>query len=139
MSNESTVEDWDTAAALWEYAITSRLTSTKPGNPMTNGLNDDGKDGDQMEGIETTETREKPVGEHALLMTETGINPSKNREKGLEIAMENWGVPAYWLAQNGVLSAYEAPQKPLPLLLWLTLPGLLTDLHLENPLHWSLM
>ena len=107
MANDSTVEDWDTAAALWEYAITSRLTSTKPGNPMTNGLNDDVKDENQMEGIEVTEMQEKPVGENALLMTETGINPAKNREKGLEIAMENWGVPAYWLAQNGVLSAYE--------------------------------
>lgn len=107
MATDSTVGDWDTAAALWEYAITSRLTSTRPSNPMTNGLNDEVKDENRMEGIEATETQEKPVGENALLMTETGINPAKNREKGLEIAMENWGVPAYWLAHNGVLSAYE--------------------------------
>ena len=105
MANDSTVEDWDTAAQLWEYAITSRLTSTKAGNPATNGLNDDDKDENQMEGIEATEEQEKPVGENALLMTETGWNPAKNREKGIEIAMENWGVPAYWLAQNGVLAA----------------------------------
>ena len=106
MANDSTVGDWETASALWEYAITSRLTSTKPGNPLTNGLNDDDKDENQMEGIEKTETQEKPVGDNALLMTETGWNPAKNREKGLEIAMESWGVPAYWLAQTGVLSAY---------------------------------
>ena len=109
MANDSTVDDWETASALWEYAITSRLTSSKPGNPLTNGLNDDDeKDENQMEGIEKTETQEKPIGDNALLMTETSWNPSKNREKGLEIAMESWGVPAYWLAQTGVLSAFAS-------------------------------
>lgn len=109
MADDSTVDDWDTAAALWEYAITSRLTGMRPGNPLTNGLNDDNKGEDQMEGIEKSETQqEKPMGESALLMTEPGWNPAKAREKGLEIAMESWGVPAYWLAQTGVLSAYDA-------------------------------
>ena len=71
-----------------------------------NGLNDEQpKDENTMEGIESTEQQEKPVGENALLMTECSWNPQKAREKGLEIAMENWGVPAYWLAQNGVLAA----------------------------------
>lgn len=105
MAEDSTVDDWETASALWEYAITSRLTNTKPGSSAMNGLNDEVKDENAMEGVESTETQEKPVGENALLMTETGWNPAKNREKGLEIAMENWGVPAYWLANNGVLAA----------------------------------
>lgn len=103
MSKDGTVEDWDTATNLWEYAITSRLTSAKPGNPLTNGLNDASNDLDvEMEGVEE---QEKPLEENPLLMTETGWNAGKSREKGIEIAMENWGCPAYWLARSGVLAA----------------------------------
>lgn len=104
MSTDGTVEDWDAATNLWEYAITSRLTNTKPGNPLTNGLNDKHEDMDaEMEGMED---QEKPLEENPLLMTETGWNTGKGREKGIEIAMESWGCPAYWLARNGVLAAY---------------------------------
>ena len=102
MSKEGTVEDWDTAANLWEYAITSRLTNAKPGPLASNGLNDADNDDTKMEGIEE---QEKPLGENPLLMTETGWNSGKDRERGIEIAMENWGVPAYWLARNGVLAS----------------------------------
>lgn len=100
MSKEGTVEDWDTAANLWEYAITSRLTNAKPGPLASNGLNDPNSDDVKMEGVEE---REKPLQENPLLMTETGWN--KDREKGIEIAMENWGCPAFWLARNGVLAS----------------------------------
>ena len=124
MANDGTVDDWDTAAKLWEYAITSRLTSARPGNPATNGLNDELKDENAMEGIESTETQERPVGENALLMTECGWNPPKNREKGLEIAMENWGVPAYWLAHNGVLAAYVSHP---PTVLLFAIPSLILE------------
>ena len=102
MSKDGTVDDWDTAANLWEYAITSKLTSTRQGKFATNGLSDAGNEDVNMEAVEE---HEKPVGENALLMTETGWNSGKDREKGLEIAMESWGVPAYWLARNGVLAA----------------------------------
>lgn len=103
MSKDGNVEDWDTATRLWEYAITSRLTNAKPGNPRTNGLNDASNDLDEkMEGMDE---EEKPLEENPLLMTETGWNGGKNREKGIEIAMENWGCPAYWLARSGVLAA----------------------------------
>ena len=103
MSKDGTVEDWDTATNLWEYAITSRLTNAKPGNPMSNGLNPDMK----IEGGDTEmlEDQEKPLEENPLLMTETGWNFGKGREKGIEIAMESWGCPAYWLSRNGVLAA----------------------------------
>ncbi|KAK0115639.1 NuA4 histone acetyltransferase subunit [Cadophora gregata] len=104
MSKEGIVEDWDTATQLWEYAITSRLTSFKQADPRTNGLNDDVKDMDvQMEGVEDNE---KPLEEHPLLMTETAWNTVKNREKAIEIAMESWGCPAFWLARNSVMAAF---------------------------------
>ncbi|CZT52372.1 related to actin-like protein [Rhynchosporium secalis] len=104
MSKEGIVEDWDTATKLWHYAITSRLTSFKQADPRTNGLNDDLKDlGTEMEGLEGDE---KPLEEHPLLMTETAWNTSKNREKSIEVAMEQWGCPAFWLARNSVMAAF---------------------------------
>ncbi|KAL8762830.1 MAG: hypothetical protein Q9194_007476, partial [Teloschistes cf. exilis] len=97
------VGDWDTATNLWEYAITSRLTNTKPSDPMTNGLNEKTDEmKDEMEGIET---QERPLEENPLLITESPLNTGKGREKPIEIAMENWGTPAFWLARSGVLSA----------------------------------
>ena len=102
MSKEGTVEDWDTAANLWEYAITSRLTNAKPTPLASNGLNDTSNEDTRME---NTENQEKPLQENPLLMTETGWNAGRDREKGIEIAMENWGSPAFWLARNGVLAS----------------------------------
>ena len=102
MSKEGTVEDWDTAANLWEYAITSRLTNAKPGPLAYNGLNDPDNGDVKMEGVEE---QEKPLRDNPILMTETGWNAGKDRERGIEIAMESWGSPAYWLARNGVLTS----------------------------------
>lgn len=100
------MEDWDTATQLWEYAITSRLTSFKQADPRTNGLND--KTGPDEIPAEEAEEGEKALEEHPLLMTETAWNSVKNREKAIEIAMESWGCPAFWLARNSVLAAFGA-------------------------------
>ncbi|KAE8450592.1 NuA4 histone acetyltransferase subunit [Mollisiaceae sp. DMI_Dod_QoI] len=106
MSKEGIVEDWDTATRLWEYSITSRLTSFKQADPRKNGLNDDLKDLDVE--MDDVEEGEKPLEEHPLLMTETAWNTPKNREKSIEIAMESWGCPAFWLARNSVMAAFGA-------------------------------
>lgn len=103
MAKDGTVGDWDAAANLWEYAITSRLTNAKPGLLASNGLNDADNKDVKMEDVES---QEKPLQENPLLMTETGWNAGKDREKGIEIAMENWGCPAFWLARSGVLASY---------------------------------
>ncbi|KIM97826.1 hypothetical protein OIDMADRAFT_57340 [Oidiodendron maius Zn] len=102
MSKEGLVEDWDTSTRLWEYAITSRLTTFKQADPRTNGLNDDTKD----ILVEAVDENEKALEEHPLLLTETAWNSAKNREKSIEIAMESWGCPAFWLARNSVLAAF---------------------------------
>lgn len=103
MSNDGNVEDWDQAKNLWEYAIISKLTSAKPANPIFHDKDDKVEQQDiDMDGIED---QEKPMAENPLLTTETGWNAGKNREKGIEIAMEDWGCPAYWLARNGALAA----------------------------------
>lgn len=108
MANDGTVRDWDVAANLWEYAITSRLTNAKPGPLASNGLNDNDNKDIKMEDVES---QEKPLQENPLLMTETGWNAGKDREKGIEIAMENWGCPAFWLARSGVLASYAPPER----------------------------
>ncbi|KAL3425337.1 Actin-related protein 4 [Phlyctema vagabunda] len=105
MGKDGIVEDWETATSLFEYAITSRLTRFPQSNPMTNGLNDV-KDMDVE--METVEEQEKTLEEHPLLMTETAWSTTKAREKSIEIAMENWGCPAFWLARNSVLAAFGA-------------------------------
>ncbi|GAB7357286.1 hypothetical protein MBLNU459_g8255t1 [Dothideomycetes sp. NU459] len=116
-NSESVVEDWDTATKLWEYTITSRLTGQRPTPPSKNGLNDtsaekneegDG-DGDvAMEGVEGVEELEKPMAENPLLMSEPAWNPAKARGKSIEIAMEDWGVPAFWMGKTGMLAAFSA-------------------------------
>lgn len=102
MAKDGTVEDWDLATNIWEYSITSRLTNPRPGNPLVKLDLKDREMYDDMTGIETNE---KPLEENPLLMTEPGWNAGKNREKAIEIAMENWGCPAFWLARNGVCAA----------------------------------
>ncbi|KAI5361571.1 putative Actin family, ATPase, nucleotide binding domain-containing protein [Septoria linicola] len=108
---EGVVEDWETASRLWEYAVTSRLTGQRQTPPSKNGLNDGTKDenGDvnMDEAAEQLDDEEKVLGEYPLLMTEPGWNPLKAREKTMEIAMEQWGVPAFFLAKTGQLAAYS--------------------------------
>lgn len=104
------VEDWDTATKLWEYAITSRLTGARPGDPSKNGLNDaNNENGDAMEvDIEATENNETPLEDSPLLVTEPGWNTAKAREKYIEVAMEDWGAPAFFLQKTGVLAAFAS-------------------------------
>ncbi|PQE20366.1 hypothetical protein CJF30_00001670 [Rutstroemia sp. NJR-2017a BBW] len=102
MNKDGVVEDWDTAEQLWKFAITSRLTSFKQADPRTNGLNDKTEEMD----VDMEEGQEKPLEEHPLLITETAWNTTKSREKSIEVAMESWGCPAFWLARNSVLAAF---------------------------------
>lgn len=105
LARDGTVEDWDVAAKLWEYTITSRLIGPKETSASRNGLNNDPKEDGNDVDMEDVELDEKPLTESPLLMTEPGWNPLKNREKTIEIAMEDWGCPAFYLARSGVLAA----------------------------------
>lgn len=97
------VEDWELATKLWEYSITSRLTghAQRPRNLRSGNATEDGADV-QMEDVEPME---KPLLEHPLLMTEPAWNTVKAREKMIEIAMEDWGCPAFWLGKTAPLAA----------------------------------
>lgn len=93
------------AEKVWEYSFVSRLTGAKPSNPMQNGLNDVAP-GEDLPAEMEVEENEKPLADSPLLMSECGWNPTKAREKTVEIAMEKWGTPAFYLAKDGVLAAY---------------------------------
>lgn len=99
------------AEKVWEYSFTSRLTGAKSGNPLFNGLNDTAN-GDLPADMDVVEAEEKPLADSPLLMTECGWNPVKAREKTIEIAMEKWGSPAFYLARNGPLAACVAFLPP---------------------------
>ncbi|PVI06972.1 Actin/actin-like protein [Periconia macrospinosa] len=108
--SDGIVQDWDTATKLWEYAITSRLTGAKPSDPTKNGLNDGtNTNGDAMDvDMDAVENQEKPLEDSPLLVTEPGWNSAKAREKYIEIAMEDWGAPAFYLQKTGVLAAFAS-------------------------------
>lgn len=111
-NSDGIVEDWETATALWSYAITSRLTGAKQTHPSKNGLNDDKDEGgdtameEAAEKAESGDEEKDLLAEYPLLMSEPAWNPTKAREKTMEIAMEEWGVPAFFLAKTGQLAAY---------------------------------
>jgi actin-related protein 4 len=110
--SDGIVEDWDTATKLWEYAITSRLTGAKATDPTKNGLNDGNGENENGEGMDVDmdalENNEKPLEDSPLLVTEPGWNSAKAREKYIEIAMEDWGTPAFFLQKTGVLAAFAS-------------------------------
>ena len=111
MNKDSTVEDWDVATKIWEHMLVKRLQPDRPTAPSKNGLNDDPKDDEDGSGdvaMDDAEAQEKALQENPLLMTEAPWNTPKAREKALEIIMENWGCPAFWLSKTPVLAAFAA-------------------------------
>ncbi|KAJ5350639.1 hypothetical protein N7541_008366 [Penicillium brevicompactum] len=106
LNKDGIVEDWDMAERVWEHSFVSRLTGTKAGNPFQNGLNDVASD--ELPAEMEVESDEKPLSDSPLLMTEPGWNPAKAREKTIEIAMEKWDTPAFYLARTGVLASFAS-------------------------------
>ncbi|KAI0468494.1 chromatin remodeling and histone acetyltransferase complexes subunit putative [Xylaria cf. heliscus] len=107
-SSESVVEDWDAATKLWEHMLIKRLQPDRETPTAKNGLNDSAADGDGDVAMEDAENREKPLAENPLLITEAPWNTGKAREKAIEIAMENWGCPAFWMSRTPVCAAFAA-------------------------------
>lgn len=58
--------------------------------------------------MDAVENQEKPLEDSPLLVTEPGWNSAKAREKYIEIAMEEWGTPAFYLQKTGVLAAFAS-------------------------------
>ncbi|KAI1752676.1 chromatin remodeling and histone acetyltransferase complexes subunit putative [Xylaria castorea] len=107
-SSESVVEDWDAATKLWEHMLIKRLQPDRETPPTKNGLNESAADGEGDVAMDDVENQEKPLAESPLLMTEAPWNTGKAREKAIEIAMENWGCPAFWMTRTPVCAAFAA-------------------------------
>ena len=112
MAEDGTVDNWEVAQKLWEYAIKTRLTSSAQRDPMSNGLNDGIQETNggtveetQAMDIDGVDEGEAFLADNPLLMSEPAWNSAKNREKSIEIAIESWGAPAFWIARSGVLAA----------------------------------
>lgn len=115
MNTKSEVEDWDVAANIWENMLVQRLNPPRPTPPSKNGLNDptapkDGEGDVNMDDAEAEaqELEEKALYENPILLTEPATNPSKKREKAIEVVFENWGTPAFWLSKTPVLAAFAS-------------------------------
>ncbi|KAI1175564.1 chromatin remodeling and histone acetyltransferase complexes subunit putative [Nemania sp. FL0916] len=105
--SEGVVEDWDAATKMWEHMLVKRLQPDRETAASRNGLNDP-TDGDGDVAMDDVENHEKPLAENPLLMTEAPWNSGKAREKAIEIAMESWGCPAFWMSKTPVLAAFAA-------------------------------
>ncbi|KAK0735038.1 actin family [Lasiosphaeria miniovina] len=117
MNRDSVVEDWDGATKIWEHLLCKRLQPERPTPPSKNGLNIGDGDGDGDVSMEDASgggaensvgDLEKPLAENPVLMTEAPWNSAKAREKAIEICMESWGCPAFWLSRTPVLAAFAA-------------------------------
>ncbi|AEO70518.1 17d11f09-ac06-4c34-a366-304b0cc16418 [Thermothielavioides terrestris] len=112
MNRDSIVEDWDAATRVWEHLLVDRLQAPRPTPPSKNQLNvgDDGdvEMGDGGAAEEATDGLEKPLAENPLLVAEANWNPPKAREKAIEVCMETWGCPAFWLSRTSVLASFAA-------------------------------
>lgn len=113
MNTKSEVEDWDVAANIWENMLVKRLQPPRQALPSHNGLNDARKDKDvegdiDMADVEAQELEEKPLSENPVLLTEPATNPTKKREKAIEVVFENWATPAFWLSRTPVLAAFAS-------------------------------
>ena len=106
MSKDGIVEDWETAEKLWKYSFSSRLTGKRPNRALQEWLNDPAGVPNLTQAMQENEdSTEKDLEIHPLFMTEPSWNTTKAKDKSIEIAMESWGTPAFYMGKTGVMSA----------------------------------
>lgn len=77
-------------------------------NPMSDGIVSDWDIAPILWRAAITSRLTTTLAEHPLLMTEPSWNPPKNREKTIEIAFEDFDVPAFYLAKSGVCAGFAS-------------------------------
>lgn len=128
MNKDSVVEDWDAAPRLWETMIRDQLLPPQQPPPIRSSspkaASKEDQEGDvEMADSEAAEKKAEAAEDEEsklldmspILMTEAPWNPSKNREKSIEIAMEKWGTAAFWMSRTPTLVAFAAG-KPTALI-----------------------
>ncbi|MBA7490931.1 hypothetical protein ES702_01474 [subsurface metagenome] len=106
-SKDGVVEDWDTAEELWKYTFASKLTGVRSNKALQRWLNDPKLIPDLQKAMAEEEDTHDPLVDHPLFLTEPNWNPTKNREKAIEIALEKWAAPAFYTSKQGVLAAFS--------------------------------
>lgn len=106
-SRDGVVEDWDTAEDLWKYSFASKLTGARPNEALQRWLNDPKSTPDLQKAMAEEEDTRNPLVDHPLFLTEPNWNPTKNREKSIEIALEKWSAPAFFIAKQSVMAAFS--------------------------------
>jgi actin-related protein 4 len=108
ISRDGIVEDWDAAEALWKYSFAHKLTGVRPNHALQKWLNDPKEVPDLQKAMAESVDTERCLEDHPLFMTEVSWNPPKAREKCVEIALESWASPAFYLGRTGVMAAFGA-------------------------------
>ncbi|KAJ9642274.1 uncharacterized protein PV06_03164 [Exophiala oligosperma] len=108
MNKDGIVEDWDAAEALWKYTFAHKLTGVRPNRALQEWLNDPKSVPDLHKAMADAVDTERCLEDHPLFMTEPSWNPTKSREKCVEMALESWGSPAFYLGKTGVMGAFAA-------------------------------
>lgn len=75
-------------------------------NPMSDGIVADWDTAPSLWRYALTSRLAQDLSEHPLLVTEPIWNPTKNREKTIEVAFEDFDVPAFYLARNAVCAGF---------------------------------
>ncbi|RPB29157.1 Actin/actin-like protein [Terfezia boudieri ATCC MYA-4762] len=112
-------EDTPKAVIPTDYGVTpdgklhfgdNDVHTVRPGmeirNPMKDGVVEDWDVAPHIWKYAITNRLTSALNEHPLIMTEPAWNPPKNREKTLEIAFEDFDVPAFYLAKSGVCASF---------------------------------
>jgi actin-related protein 4 len=107
-NKDGIVEDWDAAEALWKYSFAHKLTGVRPNRALQEWLNDPNAVPDLQKAMAEAVDTERCLEDHPLFMTEPSWNPTKAREKAVEIALESWSAPAFYLGRSGVMGAFAA-------------------------------
>lgn len=106
-SKDGVVEDWDTAEDLWKYSFASKLTGVRPNQALQDWLNDPKSVPNLQKAMAEAENTERALEDHPLFLSEPNWNPTKNREKSIEIALEKWAAPAFYMSKQSVLAAFS--------------------------------
>jgi len=76
--------------------------------PMTHGAVTDWEDMERVWSHLLSKEMTVSPEEHAVLLTESPLNPRRNRERGAEIMFERFNVPALFFSSQAVLSLYAS-------------------------------
>lgn len=105
---KSTAGDSDAKLYLGQNGPSNWRDNMEIGNPMRDGLIFDFNPIPALISHAVSEVMHANASEHPVLVTEPAWNTTANRERMAEIMFEEFQVPAFYIANTGVLNAFAA-------------------------------